>query len=84
LPFVEKRACYFYCETGEAMTGRSEVSISSGRSQITLKGPDAIREAGWALRFLLVAQGAARFFVVGSAVAMAIYAVIKWWLSQGP
>jgi hypothetical protein len=62
---------------GEAMDSRCEISISSGRSKITLKGPDAIRAAGWSLRFLLFARGASFFFVGG---VLAVYALFKlWW-----
>jgi hypothetical protein len=62
------------------MPSRSEISINSGRCQIILKGPDAIREAGWSLRFLLFAQGAYRFLFGG---ILAICALLNWWLSLG-
>jgi hypothetical protein len=55
-----------------------EISISAGRAKIILKGRDAIRAAGWTLRFLLFARGLS-LLAVG---AIAVYAVIKWWLSS--
>jgi hypothetical protein len=60
---------------------KCEISISCGRSQITLKGADAIREAGWTLRFLLFALGVS-FLLFGGRYAFALCAVqVWWWLS---
>jgi hypothetical protein len=36
-----------------------EVRVGAGKSQISLKGKEAIQAAGWTLRFLLVAKGIA-------------------------
>jgi hypothetical protein len=48
-----------------------EIAIGSGRTQIILRGRDAIRAAGWSLRFLLFTRGL--LFVMG--------ALAVWWLS---
>jgi hypothetical protein len=56
-----------------------EISIGVGRTQIVLRGRDAIRAAGWSLRFLLFARGF--LFVAG---ALSICAAVKWWVSLGP
>jgi hypothetical protein len=53
-----------------------EITIGSGRSQIILTGRDAIRAAGWSLRFLLFVRGAVSLLIVG---VLALYAVSKWW-----
>jgi hypothetical protein len=58
-----------------------EISIGIGRTQVVLRGRDAIRAAGWSLRFLLFARGAFLFFVAGT---LSAYAAMKWWLSVVP
>jgi len=57
-----------------------EISIGAGRTQIILRGRDAIRAAGWSLRFLLFARGVSLFVIGG----FAVYAATKWWLSLWP
>jgi hypothetical protein len=54
-----------------------EIAIGSGRTQIILRGRDAIRAAGWALRFLLVARGVS-LAVIGT---LAAYTAMQWLLS---
>jgi hypothetical protein len=57
-----------------------EISIGSGKTQVILRGRDAIRAAGWALRLLLFARAASLLALpVGAAV---IYGAVKWWLTQ--
>ena len=50
----------------------AEITIGSGRTQIILRGRDAILAAGWSLRFLLFAR--ALFFLEVGTLAL-------WWLS---
>jgi hypothetical protein len=59
--------------------GDPEISFGSGKSLIVLKGRDAIRAAGWALRFLLFARGASNL-LLSTAVVVAC-AILKWWLT---
>jgi hypothetical protein len=54
-----------------------EISIGSGRSQIVLKGREAIRAAGWTLRFLLFARGVS---LLG--VGLAVAAAVRWWIAS--
>jgi hypothetical protein len=71
-----------------------EILIGSGKSQITLKGREAIRAAGWTVRFLLFARGIRLLFLLGGfslflyaavqwcrPVVQWLYAVAQWWLS---
>jgi hypothetical protein len=53
--------------------GHPHVSIGSGRWQIVLEGAEAIRAAGWALRFALIARGLAPLIYSGAAVSVATY-----------
>jgi len=57
------------------------ISFGQGRNQVTLKGEAAIREGGWAIRWLLLARGAA-LLLSALAVAAGTVAVIYWrfWL----
>jgi hypothetical protein len=64
-----------------------EILIGSGKWQITLKGRDAIRAAGWTVRFLLFARGIWLLFLLGG-VSLVLYLAIPWrrpvleWLLQ--
>ena len=64
-----------------------EILIGSGKWQITLKGRDAIRAAGWTVRFLLFARGIWLLFFLG-VVPLVLYLAIQWrrpvlqWLLQ--
>lgn len=49
-----------------------EFSFGKGRNQISLKGADAIREARWAIRALLVARALA-VVLAGSAILTAAW-----------
>ncbi len=59
--------------------GDPEISIGSGKTQITLRGREAIRAAGWPLRFLLFAYAIA-LLSIPSAFG-AVYWLLKWWVS---
>jgi len=49
-----------------------EFSFGKGRTQINLKGKEAIQAGGWAIRTLLVARA---FAVLVPAIAIAV----AWW-----
>jgi hypothetical protein len=54
----------------------NEISLGAGKSQVTLKGKEAIRAAGWTLRLLLFARAIA---ILSLPVAAAIYLILKMW-----
>jgi hypothetical protein len=56
-----------------------EVIFGSGKSQISLRGREAIRAAGWALRMLLFAR-AVRVLLLFPLGGMALL-LLKWLLS---
>ncbi len=51
-----------------------EFSFGKGRSQINLKGKDAIREGGWSIRALLLARALA---ILLPAIAISL-ALVLW------
>jgi hypothetical protein len=52
-----------------------EITFGTGKSRVTLRGSQAIRAAGWTLRFLLIARALSILaFPLGS-----IYLMVKWW-----
>lgn len=53
-----------------------EISMGKGRSQTVLKGKEAIRAAGWTVRYFLFAN--ATWKLVLSALGGS--AIIWWWL----
>jgi hypothetical protein len=60
-----------------------EFSFGSGRNQIKLKGNEAIREGGPAIRFLLRAKGIAIVLWVffAGAGSAGVVALVRWLLS---
>ncbi len=52
-----------------------QVSIGRGRSQIVLRGKDAIEAGGWAVKFVFVAIG----FAIMTPPALGIFFLVKWW-----
>lgn len=54
-----------------------EILIGSGKSQITLKGREAIRAAGWTVPFLLFARGIRLLFLLGG-LSLFLYAAVPW------
>ena len=56
-----------------AVSDIPEISVGKGRSQISLKGKDAIRAGGWAIQWLLFARGLA-IIVVAIAIVLGIFA----------
>lgn len=56
-----------------------EVIVGAGKAQVSLRGREAIRAAGWTIRLVLVAK-AMRILVV-LPVGGACYLALKWYLS---
>jgi hypothetical protein len=54
------------------MTIQPEFSFGKGRTQINLRGKEAIKAGGWAIRTLLVARA---FALLLPAIAI----VVAWW-----
>jgi hypothetical protein len=54
----------------------NEISLGSGKSQVVLKGREAIRAAGWALRLLLISRAVATLTV---SIAGIIWLVWRLW-----
>jgi hypothetical protein len=54
-----------------------EVHLGTGKSQISLKGKEAIRAAGWALRLLLLARAVRNLLVL----PIGGYFLLRWLLS---
>jgi hypothetical protein len=56
-----------------------EVIVGSGKSQISLRGRDAIRAAGWALPLLLFARAVKILLFVP--IGGIVFLLLKWLLS---
>jgi hypothetical protein len=50
-----------------------EISFGYGLGQIRIRGKEALRAAGWAVRFLLVARGSAPWLMAAGSL------LATWW-----
>jgi hypothetical protein len=71
---LSSRALQNIVFAGESDMSDPEFLFGRGRHQISLKGREAIREGGWAIRLLLVARALA----ISLPVLAAVIALVMW------